>query len=379
MINEMKQELRQSPVVLVGISDHARDMQEFAERAGETEDTILLQGESGTGKDHLAEIIHQYGRQDSSFVPVDCGALSETLSEAELFGHIRGAFTDAHENKPGLVEIAEGGTLFFNEVANMSIGLQAKFLRILEKRSFRAVGGTREMSVNTRFVVATNVDLKELVSKGKFRMDLYHRINVVTFVVPPLRERVEDVPLLAEYFLSKEKGLPKSFTLDALVAMTCYHWPGNVRELRNTVARARFLSGKKVNIEPEDVQPYSKGVGSKENCDGKLPATTGLDRESVIEILKKNKDNGSNSNEVEGGKKPDNNRESSAVQEDLVLPTLDENEENYLRKVIKKTGGDIRKSANIAGIDYQKMYRRIYKYNLTHLMKDMRLISSSKV
>src|SRR3989344_3252139 len=214
MSPELRQESRTNPT-LIGASQEAVRMREFAFRAASTEHTILLQGESGVGKDQLAELIHFNGRRTRPFVPVDCGALTETLSESELFGHVPGAFTDARTTKVGLVQVADNGTLFFNEVANMSLSLQAKFLRVLEKKTFRAVGGTRETPANTRIIAATNANLELAVRRGELRSDLYHRLNTITFMVAPLRDHSDDIPELAEHFLRQEK-VSRNFSAEAM-------------------------------------------------------------------------------------------------------------------------------------------------------------------
>ncbi len=310
LTEDTKQILRQTLIEIIGQSDGAKRMRDFGERAAATDHTILLRGETGSGKDHLAEFIHSKGRADRSFVPVDCGALTESLSETELFGHTRGAFTDAQSVKPGLVQVAEEGTLFFNEVANMSASLQAKFLRVLEKRSYRAVGGVREMTVNARIIAATNADLEAAVRRGELRSDLYHRLNTISFVVPTLRERSDDIPDLADYFLRREDYSNKSFLPDALAVMMGYHWPGNVRELMNAVVRAAFLSGSNQEIQAEHVHPYLTGVGDQE------------------------------------------------------LPTLAELQRRYFREVIRKCRGNVSQVAAVAGIDVTTAYREIRRFNL---------------
>ena len=187
-------------MAVIGSSREAKDVRDFAERAAQDDHSLLLRGETGTGKDHLAELIHHLGRQQYPFVPVDCGTLTESLSESELFGHVQGAYTDARTARSGLVQVARGGTLFFNEVTNMASGLQAKFLRVLEKKSFRALGSTKEETVDTRIIAATNVDLEAAVRRGELRADLYHRLNVISFTLPPLRARREDIVELAWHF-----------------------------------------------------------------------------------------------------------------------------------------------------------------------------------
>jgi DNA-binding NtrC family response regulator len=292
-------------------------MRDFAEKAARTEHTILLRGETGAGKDHLAEYIHHFGRRARAFVPVDCGALTESLSETELFGHTRGAFTDASQVKQGLVQVAEDGTLFFNEVANMSLSLQAKFLRVLEKRSFRQVGGTKEMTVNTRIIAATNANLELAVRRGELRSDLYHRLNTIMFTVSPLRDRSDDIPELAEHFLRKEQ-VSKGFTPEAMAIMMGYHWPGNVRELKNAVVRAAFHSAAREDIKPEHVHPYLTSVGDKE------------------------------------------------------LPTLHELQRNYLREVLRKTRGSISRAAEIAGISVKAMGYKVRKYQLEDFVDSLK-------
>jgi len=252
----IRQELQQLQVLIVGVSPHAEAIRNFARRAGKIDHTILLQGETGVGKDHLAEVIHTNGqRKNQAFVPVDCGVLTESLMETELFGHTPGAFTGARSGKQGLVEIADGGTIFFDEIANLSLLMQAKFLRVVERRAFRAVGDTREVTVNIRIIAATNVDLGQAVAEGRFRSDLYHRLNEITFTVSPLRERTNDVTELARHFLVQE-GEGRKFAPDALAVMENYHWPGNVRELKNAVTCAVFECPENENIQAIHIHPY---------------------------------------------------------------------------------------------------------------------------
>ena len=242
-----------SPVYqFVGTSRAAQEARDFAKRVAGSDLTVLLSGETGVGKDHLAELIHQAGNDGKPFVVVDCGALTETLSETELFGHTRGAFTDARDKKVGLVEAAEGGTLFFNEVANMSLGLQAKFLRILDKKPFLAVGGRSEIPVKTRIIAATNTNLAEAVNTRTFRLDLFHRLTILPFLIAPLRDRKEDIPDLICALL-KEKA--KRFSPTTLAVMMNYDWPGNVRELNNVVQRA-VLMGKENEINLGQIKPH---------------------------------------------------------------------------------------------------------------------------
>lgn len=209
--------------------------------------TIFLRGESGTGKDLVARVIHYNSeRAPRPFMNITCTALSETLLESELFGHERGAFTDAKAQKKGLFELADGGTIFLDEVGDMPPGLQAKLLRFLEERTFRRVGGTSEIAVEVRVIAATNRDIEKAIRDGQFREDLYYRLNVISVFLPPLRDRGDDIRILAEYFVdrfAREFRKPiTSIKKDAIDRMKNYAWPGNVRELRNAMERAVLLS-----------------------------------------------------------------------------------------------------------------------------------------
>ncbi len=203
--------------------------------------TALLRGESGTGKEAIARAIHHLSpRKDAPFIKVNCAALSETLLESELFGHERGSFTGAAQDRKGRFELAHGGTLFLDEIGDISPAFQTKLLRVLQEREFERVGGSKTIKVDVRLVAATNRNLEEAVAKGEFREDLYYRINVVAIFLPPLRERREDIPLLAEYFLkqaNEESGKQLKFSAEAMQAMMACNWPGNVRELGNCVER----------------------------------------------------------------------------------------------------------------------------------------------
>ena len=219
---------------------------ELTKRVADSEATVLLLGESGTGKELFARSIHQWSKRvDKPFVVINCVALTETLLENELFGHEKGAFTGATTQQKGKVEMADDGTLFLDEIGDMAPDLQAKLLRLLQDREFHRVGGTRLVRVNIRVVAATNRDLSTAVKEGAFREDLFHRLNVISVSIPPLRERPEEIPHLAELFLqryTKEMGKPgMHLTLAALRTMRTYPWPGNVRELENAVARAVVL------------------------------------------------------------------------------------------------------------------------------------------
>jgi two-component system, NtrC family, response regulator PilR len=231
---------------IVGRSSKMLDVFRLVETVCRTNSTILLTGESGTGKELVARAIHtQSLRRDHPFVAVNCGGLPETLLESELFGHMRGSFTGADSNKKGLVEVADKGTIFLDEIGEMSPTMQVKLLRVLQERKYRRVGGTEEIAANIRVIAATNRDLAKMVGDGGFREDLFYRLNVIPIRLPALRERVEDVPLIAAHFLGKyTREMAKSledFTPEAMALLMAYQWPGNVRELENVVERAVAL------------------------------------------------------------------------------------------------------------------------------------------
>ncbi len=217
---------------------------EMAKRVAASDASVLIQGESGTGKELIASTIHySSGRSGQRFLTVNCAALTETLLESQLFGHVKGAFTGATSTRRGLVEEADGGTLFLDEIGDVSPGLQAKLLRVLQEKEFIPVGSTRARTADVRFVAATNKDLEAEVVQGRFREDLYYRLNVVTLYVPPLRDRLEDVVPLVRHFLAKHAARGQVLADAALERLRSYAWPGNVRELENVIEMAAVLSG----------------------------------------------------------------------------------------------------------------------------------------
>ncbi|HEX3477398.1 MAG TPA: sigma 54-interacting transcriptional regulator [Kofleriaceae bacterium] len=243
----------------VGRSAAAQRVIAFVHRVAPSDATVLLGGESGSGKEMVARAIHRASRRARGpCVAVNCAALTDSLIESELFGHEKGAFTGATEKKAGRFEMADRGTLFLDEVGELPLGLQTKFLRVLEERRFERVGGQRALEVDVRVVAATNRDLAEMVRRGTFREDLYYRLSVIHIDVPPLRDRLDDVPLLAEFFLARFRSQAarriSGFAPDAIAAMTRYAWPGNVRELRNAVERAVVL-GDREQITAPDLPP----------------------------------------------------------------------------------------------------------------------------
>jgi two-component system response regulator PilR (NtrC family) len=231
---------------IIGRSEAMLAVFKMIETIAKTGSTVLITGESGTGKDMVARAVHYNSlRHEHPFVALNCGAVPETLLESELFGHMRGSFTGADANKKGLIEVAERGTVFLDEIGETNATMQVKLLRILQDRRFRRLGGTEEVQADIRIIAATNQDLQKLVAEGRFREDLFYRINVIPIHLPPLRERREDIPLLAEHFLNKyatqmEKPV-RSISREAEHLLTTYDWPGNVRELENVIERAVAL------------------------------------------------------------------------------------------------------------------------------------------
>ena len=268
---------------IIGRSEVMLAVFRMIETIAQTASTVLITGESGTGKDLVARAIHFNSlRHEAPFVTVNCGGLPETLLESELFGHMRGAFTGADTTKKGLVEVAERGTIFLDEIGEMNATMQVKLLRVLQDKRFRRVGGTEELQADIRVIVATNQDLQEAVADGRFREDLFYRINVIPLHLPPLRERREDVPLLAEHFLSKyaatmEKAVHR-ITHEAMARLEAYDWPGNVRELENVLERAVALEQTPAVL-PETLPTYISAKGDVRRAKGTprvAPATRGV-------------------------------------------------------------------------------------------------------
>ncbi len=274
-------------------------------RAAPTESTILIQGESGTGKELVARAIHANSlRKKGPFVAVDCGTLTESLLESELFGHERGAFTGAVASKKGLLETAHQGTCFLDEIGDITPTLQSKLLRVLQEHEIRRVGGTGSTSVNVRMVAASNKDLKQLVESGKFREDLYYRINVVTITLPPLRERTEDIPLLVQHFLDKYgKAASKhniKMSQPAMALLLQYPWPGNVRELEHCIERAIVLAPHSM-IMPEDLPLSICSPSTPPSSTAKGWKTLQqLEREHIFRVLDSHQGNESLAAEILG-------------------------------------------------------------------------------
>ena len=304
-------------------------------RVAPTKSTVLILGESGTGKELIAQAIHQHSpRASHPFVAVDCGALTETLLESELFGHVRGAFTGAVADKKGVFEEAEGGTCFLDEIGDISPNMQAKLLRVLQEHEVRRVGGKDWVKVDVRVVAATNQNLAELVGKGVFRQDLYYRLNVVAIHLPPLRERAEDIPLLARHFLRhyiRESDKSVSAISDKAMQLLCaYGWPGNIRQLENAVEQAVALSNQPV-LTPDD---FPREI--RENGDAELPHQPSQERQFLF---------------------PD-------------TPTLEEVKKRYVLYILNRNQGNVSRTARVLNVDRRSLYRMLARYQVQPFLKE---------
>lgn len=284
---------------IIGKSKAMKEIFKIVQQVADTRSTVLIMGESGTGKELISRAIHYHSnRKNYPFITINCAAIPETLIESELFGHEKGAFTNAIERKLGRFELAHQGTLFLDEIGELSLTTQAKILRFLEEREFTRVGGSKTIKVDVRLITATNRDLTQLIKKGQFREDLFYRINVVPIILPPLRERKEDIPLLVDHFIKKfneenNKNV-KGISKEALELMMNYDWPGNVRELENLIERSIALTSNEYiqPIElPSSLTQLSKSNDLKESVlTGKLSflkAEEEFEREVILDALKK--------------------------------------------------------------------------------------------
>jgi transcriptional regulator with GAF, ATPase, and Fis domain len=276
-----------------------KDIFKVVKQVADTRSTVLIMGESGTGKELISRAIHYHSpRKNHPFITINCAAIPETLIESELFGHEKGAFTNAIEKKLGRVEAANEGTLFLDEIGELSLMTQAKILRFLEEKEFNRVGGSKTIKVDVRLITATNKDLPMLVKKGLFREDLYYRINVVPIILPPLRERREDIPILVNHFVEKfskeNRKQLKGVGKEALELLMCYEWPGNVRELENLIERVIALTHNEY-IQPDELPSpiisQSRANGLKESVlSGQISfskAEEEFEKEIILDALRK--------------------------------------------------------------------------------------------
>jgi DNA-binding NtrC family response regulator len=309
----------------VGKSDKIKEVFDLVEKVAKTDANVLLLGESGTGKELVARAIHRKSkRKNEPLITVNCAALTETLLESELFGHEKGAFTGAHARKLGRFELADSGTIFLDEIGEISPSIQAKLLRVLEEKRFNRVGGVETIQVDTRLIAATNRNLEENVKAGKFREDLYFRLNVFPIWIPPLRERPEDIPLLVDYFLKKYRYRGAKLSSDLMNQLADYRWPGNVRELKNILERAMILSdGKDIEAQHVGIKPSPSSV----------EATPGFHRASE--------------------KPPDDSPFS-----------LEKMEKNMIVEALDKFRGNKTEAARALHITRRMLYSRMKKYNL---------------
>lgn len=317
-----------NPEFIQGQSDNAIMVKEHVELVAPTNLSVIIQGDSGTGKEYVARRIHtQSHRSSKPFVAVDCGALSKDLALSEFFGHIKGSFTGAISDKTGQFEVANGGTLFLDEIGNLSYEVQVNLLRAIQERRIKPIGSNREVKVDVRIIVATNDDLQEAVKQGKFREDLYHRLNEFSIVVAPLSERIEDLPQFADFFLEQansEMGKSiKGFSPEALDVFNHYSWPGNIRELRNVIRRAVLVE------------------------QGSIVGTKSLPAEIVSSKLRRQSDL------INNQQQPDNLKDLKEMAErELILSTLE------------KVRYNKSKAASLLNIDRKTLYNKMKQYGL---------------
>jgi DNA-binding NtrC family response regulator len=317
---EIRRRDRSATVAAIGRSRAWQETLRMAQMVAPTDSTVLITGESGTGKEVIARYIHDLsGRQEQPFMSINCGALPESLLESELFGHMKGSFTGAVKDKVGLFAAASGGTFFLDEIGETTAATQVKLLRVLQQREVIPVGGTEPVSINARVVAATNRDLEEEIKRGAFRGDLYYRLNVIALHLPPLRQRADDIPLLAEHFLGRvaaQRGeAPKGLSSAAREAMQAYSWPGNVRELENALERAVILStGDTVQVTA-------------------LPARV-----------------------------TERRAEPLVAERTPTTPTLEAIERAYIAWVLRNESGNKSRTAEVLGIDPSTLYRKLARY-----------------
>ncbi|HET6381647.1 MAG TPA: sigma-54 dependent transcriptional regulator [candidate division Zixibacteria bacterium] len=313
------------PAKFVGRSAAVQQVLDTVRKAAESNSTVMITGESGTGKELVAHAIHEEGaRRDGPFVSVNCGAIPEGLMESELFGHVKGAFTGAVANAPGLFAAAEGGTLFLDEITEIPASVQVKLLRAIQEREIRRVGDTRDIKVDVRLIAASNRDLARAVTDGQLREDLFYRLNVIPIHLPPLRERREDIPLLVAHFVEKiSRALgrpPKPVTPDAMAALERYHWPGNVRELENVIERAIVL-GSGEALDADALPPTLLGAPASDDLPADLPPG-GVDLESLLDRI----------------------------------------ERRYLELALRRTGGVQTRAAELLGLSFRQFRYKLQKH-----------------
>jgi two-component system response regulator HydG len=330
---QLEQHESKGDATLVGTSAAMRRLQAALERLGDQDIAILIQGESGTGKELVARALHSLGvRRKKRFVALNCGAIPETLIDSELFGHVKGSFTGALVDRAGVFVEADGGTLFLDEIGDMPQQVQARLLRVLQEREVRPVGGSNNRPVDVRVIAATHVDLAAAVESGRFRQDLFYRLNVVVLRVPPLRERLEDLPLLAAHFLKKHGGAKSpALTPEALDALTEYGWPGNVRELENAILHAIALHSGDV-LRPESLPPQI--IGRKRG-----------------EVLSQSPSGGGDDGEL-------------VPLTEAKRHASSEFERRYLVRVMERAKGSVSEAARLAGLDRTNFRRLLQKHGL---------------
>ncbi|MFL5815530.1 MAG: sigma-54-dependent transcriptional regulator [Bdellovibrionia bacterium] len=341
----LRKQVQEKTRKLVGESSGMKQIQELVRRVAPTTGSVLITGENGTGKELIAQSIHALSpRYNKPFIEINCAAIPEELIESELFGHEKGAFTGATSLRRGKFDLAHGGTLFLDEIGDMSLKTQAKVLRVIQEQKFERVGGTQTISVDVRIVAATNKDLKAEISRSQFRGDLFYRLNVIPFHIPPLRERKEDIPLLAEYFLREFSGVHgkklRKLSPEAGDVLTAYSWPGNVRELKNLIERVVILS-----TEAEGDQVISAASLLSHLQDEALVQQFG-ERTGEIQI-------GSRQDAVEAITSARNLRDARQ-----------EFEKEFILKTLKENDWNVSKTAQVLGVERSHLHKKIKSYGI---------------
>ncbi len=323
----------------------------LAKKVAVSDSTILILGETGTGKEVISTAIHQWSRRcDKPMIKVNCGAIPDNLLESELFGYEKGAFTGASSSKPGRFEIADGGTIFLDEIGDISPQLQVKLLRVLQERTFERLGGVKPVSVNVRIIAATNKDLKAAVKAGEFREDLYYRLNVVPIQLPPLRERKEDIEELVNVFLRSSAGISgcavKSMSPEAMICLKDYNWPGNIRELENIVERCVVITEDDIidaDSLPPEIASYTPSSENDSCVDNTQPAGSAA---------------------VSGGAAYTLQGAAASKTADSLSSAIDDREREVIVKALKENGGNKTKTALALGISRRSLHRKIQKYEI---------------
>nr|EES53019.1 MAG: sigma54 specific transcriptional regulator, Fis family [Leptospirillum ferrodiazotrophum] len=356
----------------VGQSKRVRELLTLVARVAKSDSTVLITGESGTGKERIARILHEASpRAHAPFVPVNCGAIPEGLMESELFGHEKGAFTGAVTGRPGRFELANGGTIFFDEIGELPLPLQVKLLRVLQEKTYERVGGVRVQTANVRVLAATHRNLEEMSREGRFREDLFYRLSVIPVEIPPLRERREDIPLLMTFFQRRweeeGRGDPVELGMDVQKALCDYPWPGNVRELENVMERLHVLYGGEtvtVDLLPEKIRQHLSSIpeplpSPMETSSDPLPPQSDSSPDAELPVLL----DGASASLL-----PDPARLAGSIdaESDFSLTAfMGDIERTLVQKALERAGGNRSKAAELLGINRTTLIEKLKRFGIS--------------